>query len=183
MLFRQMRDASFACIFSGLRVFCAAVWVLLCLFPVAIKAQTPPAKCAQVLNAEQVRASLGMTLAVLAQQKADAGVTECIWSRTVGADTSGGPTISVQFFDRTAISANPVVHTYDGYYDMIASAAEEIAGRKREAVAGVAAKAAMVQGNAQIMVLVQRVDGIARVVLANLTKAQATAIARAIAGL
>ncbi len=183
MLFRQMRDASFASIFSGLRMFCAAASVLFWLFPVALKAQTPPAKCAQVLNAEQVRGAVGMTLTVLVQEKADAGVTECSWTRSGGAETGGGPTIRVQFFDRNAISANPVVHTSDGYYDMIASAAEEIAGRKREVVAGVAAKAAMVQGNSQILVLVQRGDGIARVVLANLTKVQATAIARAISGL
>ena len=177
MLFRQMRDGRFARIFSGLRMFCAAASALLWLFPVALKAQTTPAKCAQVLNAEQVRAAVGAALTVFLQQKADAGVTECIWSRD---GTATGLTIRVQFFDRVAISANPVVHTSDGYYEMIASAAEEIAGRKREAVAGASAKAATVQGNSQILVLVQRGDGIARVVLSNVTKAQAAAIARAI---
>ena len=139
----------------------------------------------QVLTAEQVRAAVGVTLKVLALQKAEAGVTECTWSRTGGAETSTGPTIRVQFFERLAISANPVVSSPDGYYEMIASAAEEIAGRKREAIAGLTSagsRAATVRGNGQVLVLVQRGDGIARVVLSNLTKAQATAIARAISG-
>ena len=68
---------------------------------------------------------------------------------------------------------------------MIASAAEEIAGRKREAVTGLASagtRAATVQGSGQVLLLVQRGDGIARVVLGNLTKAQVTALARAISG-
>ena len=177
MFFRQMRNRSFAGIFNNMRVTGVVALVSFCLFPVALRAQAAPTKCAQVLTAEQVRAAVGAALTVFAQQKAEAGVTECIWSRDA---TATGLTVRVQFFDRVAISANPVVHTSDGYYEMIASAAEEIAGRKREAVAGASTKAATVQGNSQILVLVQRGDGIARVVLSNVTKPQAAAIARAI---
>lgn len=178
-----MRNPSFACIFNSLRAVGVTALGSFCLFPVAVSAQAATVKCAQVLTAEQVRAAVGVTLTVLAQQKAEAGVSECSWSRA-GAGASAGPTIRVQFFDRVAISANPVVHTPDGYYEMIATAAEEVAGRKREAVAGVSGsgiRAATVQGNSQILVLVQRGDGIARVVLGNISKAQATAMARAIA--
>ena len=157
-----------------------ATLALLCLIPAVLYAQPAQVKCAQVLTAEQVRRTLRASLKVLAQQNAEAGVSECIWSRTGSTEPNTLPSIRVQFFVRVAISTNPVVHTPDGYFKMLASAAEEIAGRKREAVTGVSARAAMVQGNGQILVLVQRVDGIARVVLGNVTKAQATAIASAI---
>lgn|GEM_PF-1356749 len=185
MFFRQIRNDGFACYFGSLCRTCVAGLGLLCLIPASAYAQTAPIKCTQVLTAEQVRIAVGATLTVLARQKAEAGVTECTWSRTGGADTGTGPTIRLQFFERAAISANPVVSSPDGYYEMIASAAEEIAGRKREAVAGLTGagtRAATVQGNTQILVLVQRGDGIARVVLGNLTKAQATAVARVISG-
>ncbi len=185
MLFRQMRDVFFVGFFSSLRVVSATALALLSLIPVTAYAQTGPTKCAQVLTAAQVRAAVGVTLKVFVLPNAESGVTECAWSRTGSAEASSGPTIRVQFFERTAISANPVVSSPEGYYEMIASAAEEIAGRKREAVSGLTAagtRAATVQGSGQILVLVQRGDGIARVVLGNVTKAQATAIARAISG-
>lgn len=182
MGFEQMRQHLCICFFSSLRLTAGATVALLWLIPAIAYAQTAPIKCARVLTAEQVRAAVRTSLKVLAQQSAEPGVTECIWSRTGSAEPSTGPTIRVQFFERVAISANPVVHTPDGYYEMIASAAEEVAGRKREAVAGVSARAVTVQGNGQIMVLVQRGDGIARVVVGDGTKAQATAIARAISG-
>lgn len=185
MFCRQLRNHRFASFFSVMRITGVATLALLWLVPTTVFAQTAPIKCAQVLTAAQVRAAAGGTLKVLAQLKAEAGVTECTWSRTGDPETSTGPTIRMQFFDRTAISSNPLVSSSEGYYEMIASAAEEIAGRKREAVAGLTGagkRAATVQGSAQILVLVQRGDGIARVVVGNLTKAQATAIARAISG-
>ncbi len=185
MFFQSLRTQYSAGVFSRLRMPVGGVLVLLSLISTAAWAEPAPVKCAQALTAEQVRGTVGATLKVLALQTAEAGVTECTWSRTVGAESGGGPMIRVQFFERVAISANPVVSSPDGYYEMIASAAEEIAGRKREAVTGLTGagnRAATVQGSVQILLLVQRADGIARVVLSGLTKAQATAFARAIAG-
>ncbi len=185
MFFRQFRNSQSAEVFGSMRLYAAGALALLWLIATTASAQPAPIKCTQVLTAEQVRAVVGATLKVGALQKAEAGVTDCNWSRTGGAETGSGPTIRVQFFERTAISANPVVSSPDGYYEMIASAAEEIAGRKREAITGLpnaGTRAATVQGSAQILVLVQRADGIARVVLGNLTKAQAAAVARVIAG-
>ena len=179
---RRLRNPCFARMISGSRMIGAVGLALPHLIAVSAFAQTAPIKCTQVLTAEQVRAAVGATLKVLALQKAETGVTECTWSRDGSA---AGPTVRVQFFERSAISANPVVSSPDGYYEMIASAAEEIAGRKREVVAGLKSagnRAATVQSNTQILVLVQRGDGIARVVLGNLTKAQATAVAKAISG-
>ncbi len=185
-MFRQSQIKRDGKVLNRLGVRCAVgVLVLspLLLSSVPAVAQTAPIKCAQVLTAEQVRGAVGATLKVSAVQNAEAGVSECTWSRSGGAEPGAGPTVRLQFFERTAISANPVVSSPEGYYEMIASAAEEIAGRKRDNVTGLTAagvRAATVQGTAQILVLVQRGDGIARAVLGNLSRAQATAIAKAI---
>jgi hypothetical protein len=185
VVLRQTRYDCLVSAFSRLSALRLTALVCLPLISVAAYSQTTPIKCAQVLTAEQVGAAVGATLKVLAVQKPEAGVSECNWSRSGGAQTSAGPTIRVQFFERAAISANPVVSSPEGYYEMIASAAEETAGRKREVVTGLASagtRAVTVQGSGQVLLVVQRGDGIARVVLGNLTKAQVSAIAKAVSG-
>jgi hypothetical protein len=180
MHFRPARGSGLASILGSLSTLNVAFVCFFCLIASSAPwAQPGPVKCAQVLTAEQVRAAVGAALEVVAQKKPEVGVSECNWSRA-GAAAASGANIRLQFFERAAISANPVVHTPDGYYDMIASAAEEIAGRKRDAVAGVTGRAATVQGSTQTLLVVQRPDGVARVVLGNMTKAQVAAIARAI---
>ena len=133
-------------------------------------------RCAELLSIEQVRATIGAGLAATAQAPRDPKVLECAWSR------AGGATVSLQFFDRKAIDANPVTHTPDGYYEMIVSAGEDAVGKKREPVAGLVSRASFVQGQTQLLLVVQRADGVARVLLGNVTRPQAAALARAIAG-
>ncbi len=88
----------------------------------------------------------------------------------------------MQFFDRKAIEANPVTRTPDGYFEMIVSAGEETVSKKREPVAGMNSRAAFVQGQTQLMLVVHRSDGVARLLLGNVTRPQATALAKALAG-
>ena len=180
MCFRQFVDRYLSpsrCSFGGLALIAA---IALTLLPYSMaRAQSLSAKCLQVLTAEQVRTVFGAGLDVAAQNKVEVGVSECTWSR-VGAASGVGPSIRMQFFDRAAISSNPIVHSVDGYFDMIASTAEEIAGRKREPVVGVATRAVTVQGNSQLLLVVQRSDGVARVILGNVSRAQAIATAKAI---
>ena len=133
-------------------------------------------RCAQLLSIEQVQATVGPGLVATAQTPRDPKVLECVWSR------AGGATVSLQFFDRKAIDANPVTHTPDGYYEMIVSAGEEAVSKKREPVAGMASRAAFVQGQTQLMLVVQRGDGVARLLLGNVTRPQATALAKTLAG-
>jgi len=140
------------------------------------QSQVVAPRCAQLLSIEQVRTAIGAGLDATAQAPRDPKVLECAWSR------AGGVTVSLQFFDRKAIDANPVTHTPDGYYEMIVSASEDAVGRKREPVAGLASRASFVQGQTQLLLVVQRADGVARVLLANVTRPQAAALARAIAG-
>jgi len=134
-------------------------------------------RCAQLLSADQVKALLGNGVEATPPKQHEAGESECVWRR--GA-APGGAAIAFRFFDRQAIGSNPVTRTIDGYYDMLLLSGEEKGGGKRETVPGVP-KAAMIQASPQILVVVQRSDGVARIVLSNLSRPQAVAIARAVA--
>jgi len=151
--------------------------VLLCV-PGLSAAQTAVVapRCAQLLTIEQIQATIGSRLVATAQASRDPKVLECVWSR------AGGATVSMQFFDRKAIEANPVTRTPDGYFEMIVSAGEETVSKKREPVAGMNSRAAFVQGQTQLMLVVHRSDGVARLLLGNVTRPQATALAKALAG-
>lgn len=140
-------------------------------------AQTP-LRCAQLLPADAVKTLLGNPVETTPPKQHEAGESECIWRR--GA-APGGTAIAFRFFDRQAIGSNPVTRTIDGYYDMLLLSGEEKGGGKREAVPGVP-RAAMIQASPQILVVVQRADGVARIVLTNLNRNQAIAVAKAVAG-
>lgn len=72
--------------------------------------------------------------------------------------------------------------TLEKDFEQIVSAAEgRASGKKREALAGIGQKAAFVPTDPQVLAVVQRAGGVARIVGNNLTKAQITAVARAVA--
>lgn len=134
-------------------------------------------KCAQLLSPDQVKTILGAGMAAAVPKQNGAGESECVWRRGNGALAVS---LSIRFFDRQAIGSNPVSRTLDGYYEMLVNAGEEAGEKKREAVIGVP-RASLIQVNPQILVVVQRSDGVARGVLSNLSRAQAAAVAKAIA--
>lgn len=140
-------------------------------------AQTPTLRCAELLSADQVKATLGAGMVTAVPKQHGAGESECVWRRGNGAAAAS---LSVRFFDRQAIGSNPVSRTLDGYYEMLVKAGEEVGDKKREAVVGVP-RAALIQASPQILVVVQRTDGVARVVLGNLSRAQAVAVTKLIA--
>ena len=134
-------------------------------------------KCAQLISADQMKTIVGAGMVAAVPKLHEAGESECVWRRGNGA---AAVSLSVRFFDRQAIGSNPVSRTLDGYYEMLVKAGEEAGEKKREAVAG-APRASLIQANPQILVVVQRTDGVARVVLGNLSKAQGAAVAKVIA--
>lgn len=150
--------------------------VISCVPAIGAAQATVSPRCAELLPAEQVRATLGAGLNATAQAARDPKVLECAWSR------ASGTSMTLQFFDRKAIDANPVTHTVDGYFELIVSAAEEAVGKKREPVAGMPSRASFVQGQTQLLLVVQRADGVVRILLGNVTRSQAAALARAIGG-
>ena len=144
----------------------------------AVAQTAPPAssplRCAQLLSADQVKTIAGPGMEALPPKQHEAGESECIWRRGSGAASAS---LAFRFFDRQAIGGNPVTRTVDGYFEMMVKAGEEVGDKKREPVAGVP-RAAIIQGNAQFLVVVQRADGVARAVTGNLNRNQAVALAK-----
>lgn len=168
-------------LFARTRVRMIASLVAACVFtlgPITVAwSQSPTLRCAELLTADQVKAIAGAGMAAARPKQHELGESECVWRR---GNDAAAVSLSLRFFDRQAISANPVTRTLDGYYQMLVKAGEEAGDRKREPVAGVP-RASLIQASPQILLLVQRPDGVARVVLGNLGRTQAVALAKLIA--
>jgi len=151
--------------------------VALLIVSAALPAIGQPVDCADIASNVAMSAALGLRVVAAAPVARDTGVTECNWVRT--ADTP--PTVSVRHFDRRAILANPVARTPESYLELLESAGEEVAGRRREPLPG-GGKAVLIPGNGQWLVVVQRPDGVLRVVVNLPARATAFAVARAVGG-
>ena len=152
---------------------------VLLLAPSAAPAQTPPTWMT-LLTADELTKAVSAGFADMGAQERDPGETECPWMLRGGS--SGFKTVSVQFYDLRAVKSNPNASTLDAFFEQIVAGGEEAAsGKKREALAGVGQKAVFVATDPQVLAVVQRADGVARIVGNNLTKAQITAVARAVA--
>jgi hypothetical protein len=135
--------------------------------------------CSTLLTADELSKAVGPDFKDMGARPRGAGETECPWMLRGG--TQGFKTVSVQFYDLTAVKAS-TTPTLDAFFETIASGAEAAAqGKKREMLAGIGQKAAFVPTDPQVLAVVQRADGVARIVGNNLTKAQITAVARAVA--
>lgn len=93
----------------------------------------------------------------------------------------GFKSASVQFYDLAAVTANTLAPTLEKFFEQYVSAADGTPKPKRELVPGIGQKAAFVAADPQVLVILQRADGVARIVGNNLTKDQIVAIARAVA--
>lgn len=147
--------------------------------PSVVRAQTPPT-CMTLLTADELTKAAGAGFKDMGGRPREEGETECPWMLRGGS--GGFKTVSVQFYDLRAVQASQNAPSLDAFFEQIVAAAEGAAsGKKREALAGVGQKAAFVPTDPQVLAVVQRADGVARIVGNNLTKAQITAVARAVA--
>jgi hypothetical protein len=89
--------------------------------------------------------------------------------------------VAVQFYELSHIKTSPTAPTSDAFFEMLVAAAEGTASGKREMLAGIGQKAVFVPASPQVLAVVQRPNGVARIVGNNFTKAQMTAVARAVA--
>jgi high-affinity K+ transport system ATPase subunit B len=156
-----------------------AVCALLMLSAAGAPAQdaAPPLKCAALLTADEVKAAVGVAMQDMGPEERNPGETECAW---MVREKGEFKTVSVQFYTTAYITggANPTPHAF--YEDMVAFA-EENNNTKRQALSGIGKAAAIVATDPQLLGVVQLEDGVARIVGNNLTKAQMTAVARAVA--
>ena len=145
----------------------------------AAHAQTPPT-CTTLLTADELTEAVGAGFADMGARDRGEGETECPWMLRGGS--GGFKTVSVQFYDLRAVKACPNAPELDAFFEQIVAAGEGAAGgKKREVLAGAGQKAAFIPTDPQVLAVVQRADGVARIVGNNLTKAQITAVARAVA--
>jgi hypothetical protein len=148
--------------------------------PGDLRAQSnAPLKCAALLTAEELTKIVGEKMTDMGPRQRQPGETECSWMLRGGS--SGFKTVSVQFYEPANIKESPTAPTPDKFFEMLVSAAEATGSAKREMLPGVGQKAAFVQATPQLTAFVQRSDGVARIVGNNLTKAQITAVASAVA--
>jgi hypothetical protein len=132
-----------------------------------------------LLTADEVAMAVSPGFEDMGASTRGEGETECAWMLR-GAD--GFKSIAVQFYDVRAVQASPAAPTLDAFFEQVASAAEGAAeGRSRENLADIGLRAVFVPTDPQVLAVVQRSDGVARIVGNNLTKAQITAVARAVA--
>ncbi len=137
-----------------------------------------PATCMTLLTAEELTKAVGAKMEDMGGQTRDAGESECPWMLRGGGSFK---TVSVQFYDGQNIKASPSAPTPDAFFELMVSAGEGVASGKRQLLPGIGQKTALVPTDPQLLVIVQRADGIARIVANNLTKAQITAVAKAVA--
>lgn len=154
------------------------------LFASVASAQTSAAaavpQCTTLLTAEEITKAVGVAMENMGAQVRESGESECPWM--VRGGSSGFKTISVQFYDMKVIKASTTASTLPTFFELIVSAGESAApGKKRELLPGIGQQAAFVPTDPQVFAVVQRADGVARIVANNLTKAQITAVARAVA--
>jgi hypothetical protein len=152
------------------------------LLPNAAIAQTSKQEpaCATLLTAEELTKAVGATMKEMGARIRESGESECPWMLSGGS--AGFKTVAVQFYDVKMIKAGTTATTLPTFFEQIVSAAEGVAsGKKREMLTGIGQNAAFVPTDPQVLAVVQRPDGVARIVGNNLTKAQITAVARAVA--
>jgi hypothetical protein len=154
----------------------ATVAVLSCAS--AAIAQQPA--CVALLTPDELTKAVGAPMEDMGARTRDSGESECPWMLRGGS--GGFKSVSVQFYDMNVVKAATTAPTLPKFFEMIVSAGEEGAsGKKREMLAGIGQQAAFVPTDPQVLAVVQRPDGVARIVGNNLTKAQITAVARAVA--
>ena len=145
----------------------------------AAQAPAAPPTCMSLLTSEALAKVMGATFKDMGQEVARSGATDCEWMFRGGTD--GVKALSVSFFDSSKIKASPAGITDDAYFETVVSGAERAGSSKREMLAGIGLRTAFVATKPQVQVVVQRPDGIARIIGNNVTKAEMTALARVLA--
>ncbi len=156
----------------------AVVVVVVGLASVSANAQSPEAMCAKLLPAAKLQAVAGAGFEAADARMEKSGELGCAWMRR-GA--GGFATVSVQYYDRKTIAREDGKGVSDELYENIITPHEQTSKAKREPIAGVGKRAALVPADPQRLVAIQRDDGILRIVMNNLTKAQAIGIAKSVA--
>jgi len=127
------------------------------------------ATCAELLTTAEVKAAAGASFEDMGPQDRGEGETLCAWmSRGAG----GFKTVALTF------------HGGKGpdFFDTAITSAEQATSAKRETLAGVGGRAAVVRYEEQFTTLIETAGGVGQLVTNGLARAQVTALAKAVGG-
>ena len=150
------------------------------LVSVAAHAQTPEAMCATMLPAEKLQTAIGKGMKTASAEIEKSGKVACAWMRRAPDPFA---TVSIEYYDKKAIasSAPDNAGTADRLYENMIAPHEDQSKLKRDPIAGVGKRAVLVPADPQRLVVIERDGAVLRVVMNGASKAQAIAVAKAIA--
>ncbi len=159
----------------------SALSTALAIHTVVPSAQTPGAglPCVPLLTNDELAKAVAPGFQYLGAEERNPGESSCEFLMRSGP---GGPkSVSVQFYTMAIIRQSPTTPTPETYFEDLVKPIETVSKTKREVLPGIGQRAAFVAADPQVLAVVQLANGIARIVGNNLTKAQITAVARAVA--
>jgi hypothetical protein len=155
------------------------VAVLLVAQPVGAQAKKaePSLLCATLLTAAELEAAAGATFEKSEPLERGEGYSECSWTVR-----DGSRTVTLSFWEPRAMSGGMVsASSPEEYFEMIVKSAEDTHEVKRETLQDIGLQAAFVTHSDLRVVFLQTPKGVAHVLTAGVTKAQAVAVAKAVA--
>ena len=154
--------------------------MILALASAASHAQTPEAMCAKLMPADKLQVAIGKGMKVASAEIDQRGAVSCAWMRRAPDPFA---TVSIEYYDKKAIAASAPDNagTASNLFENIVAPHESLTKKKREPIAGVAKRAALAPADPQQLVAIERDDAVLRIVMNGASKAQAIAVAKAIA--
>jgi hypothetical protein len=143
-------------------------------------AQTPEATCAKFLPAEKLQAAIGKGMNPASATVKSLGELTCAWMRRAPDPFA---TVAIEYYEKKIIPATGPDNnrTPEMLYEDMITPHETMSKTKREPIPGVSKRAVYVAAAPQGLVVIQRDDGVLRIVMSGLSKAQAIAVANALA--
>ncbi len=143
----------------------------------AARAESPT--CAALLTAAELEAAAGKGFEDMGPSRSGVGHTECSWMSRAG----GFKIVALTFWDADGVRDE--IESDGGpaeLFEIQVKSMEEVGGGKREPIAGVGGGAVLLKNAEQLVAFLPTSGGLARVVANGLTRAQVTALAKAVAG-
>lgn len=153
---------------------------MLCFVSATSHAQTPEAMCANLLPAEKMQAAIGKGMKAASAEVEKRGGISCAWMRRAPDPFA---TVSIEYYDKKAIAASAPDNagSAEKLYENMIKPHEERTKLKRETIAALGKRAVLVPADPQRLVVIEREGAVLRIVMNGVSKAQASAVAKAIA--
>jgi hypothetical protein len=153
----------------------AALIVSATLLTTPARAQAP-ATCGSLITDAELAKVVGTPMRAIGNDVRGPGHTECKWML---AGQGAFKTVAVIFEDESALKSAHAA-TSASLFETYVSSAEQTGKSKRSPLPGVGQRAAIIDVSEQTQVIVQRTDGVARIITNGLSRPQVTAIAQAL---